>query len=77
MNMTPTEMKVLLAASRCHAVPVYRDGESAPYGYDLKGPGGNKEFAAVDRDGNVSEFNIRLWLDCINYGDRRAAHRHG
>lgn len=70
--MIITEMTALLARHSARAVPLFRDGEQAPYGFTLRGPRGNKNFVSVDAAGGVDTFTVQLWLDGIAYGDRRA-----
>jgi len=68
-------MNAALAVCSARAEPIIPEGWQVPNGYTLRGPRGNKGVVFVDADGNVDEFNVRLWLDGIAYGDARAARR--
>jgi hypothetical protein len=71
--MTPAELTAVLAVHSARAEPIVPDGWSVPNGYTLRGPRGNKKVVSVDANGNVPDFDVRLWLDGIAYGDRKAA----
>jgi hypothetical protein len=73
--MTPSEMNAVLAVHSARAVPIIPEGWQVPNGYELHGPRGNKGCVGVDADGNVDEFSVRLWCDCVAYGDSNAAKR--
>ena len=73
--MTPSEMTAALAVHSARAEPIVPAGWQVPNGYVLHGPRGNRHCVFVDANGNTDEFDVRLWLDGIAYGDRRAAAR--
>lgn len=73
--LTPAHLTAMLAVHSCRAEPIVPDGWTVPNGYTLRGPRGNRKVIAVDRMGNVPEFDVLLWLDGIAYGNRQAARR--
>lgn len=62
-TMTPAQMNAALAIHSARAEPIIPDGWQVPNGYILRGPRGNKGCVGVDANGNVPEFDVRLWLD--------------
>lgn len=73
--MTPAQMNAALAVHSARSEPIIPSGWKVPNGYTLRGPRGNKKAVIVDHSGNVSDFDVHLWLDGIAYGDRRATSR--
>lgn len=74
-TITPTQMTAILAVHSARAEPIIPDGWQVPNGYTLRGPRGNKRVVCVDANGNVPEFDVRLWLDGIASGDAKSAKR--
>ena len=74
-TLTVPQMNVLLVLRGAHAEPRVRDGETEPYGFILRGPRGSRKFIATDDQGKVPLFDVALWIDGLDYSNKRAAER--
>lgn len=70
--MTPAQMNAALAVASSRAEPIIPDGWQVPNGYTLRGPRGRKRTIFVDANGNVDDFDVRFFVDCVAASEKRS-----